>query len=524
MFGKIAAKLTRHTALAVALPVAVWLAICAEWPWRLGFFSDDWLVLMHPAPGSADAFSDVMALVSNRPASAPFIWAVQAFVDWSPVRAQIANGLAFALAALSIALLARRLALCTGVAAGGGLIAASIAGAAYLAMPSNIGIFAWNVGMMAAAPALIPFCLGMTLLLEAEGRWNARSALAMLLLLISHLSYEAFYFQEITILLLAMVLRGRKPDLAALQTFGAVAAINVLCIAYNRLAPGYINKSFNANWWATFTGGYGRLDQFLATATAEYATFIAAALVATIVLGMFGLIRLIGVARAHASIGILICGIVAAGILYAMAGYGLVLEGIMARTSVCISFYMTLGLALLAVGAWHLQTRGILLHSAAIAACVLLISGLTLASRARVDEWAETWRLDATRLATLPDAYAYNPADQRIFVLVDQTETGDIPLASAPWEIHSAIAYQVFVRSGHTDRRMMKTAWRNKEWKWFAATKGWFNRWDGKVLAQGFCSNKVELYHNSGSELLVWTLGNPQLTPAAPGWSVGCEG
>ena len=77
--------------VSVAVPLIAWLWLCAERPWRLGFFSDDWYILLHPNIGSVDSFQGILEIVATRPASAPIIWLVQTLTDWSPARSQVIN-------------------------------------------------------------------------------------------------------------------------------------------------------------------------------------------------------------------------------------------------------------------------------------------------------------------------------------------------------------------------------------------------------------------------------------------------
>jgi hypothetical protein len=93
------------------LPVAFWIWLCQDWPARLGFFSDDWMVLLHPFFGSAEAFRDITNLVATRPASAPFIWLAQIFVDWDPARSQILNATMLLVTAASVGMLSAALSL-----------------------------------------------------------------------------------------------------------------------------------------------------------------------------------------------------------------------------------------------------------------------------------------------------------------------------------------------------------------------------------------------------------------------------
>src|SRR5580700_357505 len=77
--------------IAVLLPAGLWIWLCWDWPTRLGFYSDDWMILLHPFVGTAEAFRDIANAVATRPVSTPFIWLAQILVDWDPVRSQILN-------------------------------------------------------------------------------------------------------------------------------------------------------------------------------------------------------------------------------------------------------------------------------------------------------------------------------------------------------------------------------------------------------------------------------------------------
>src|ERR1700735_2014370 len=196
------AKWWLHGSILVLLPLAFWIWLCRDWPTRLGFFSDDWMVLLHPFVGSAEAFRDITNLVATRPASAPFIWLAQIFVDWDPARSQILNATMLLVTAASIGMLSATLSLVIRPLRDGALVGASVASATFIVFPSTVGTFAWGTGVTTVIPAVALFCLATSLLLHAEGRrW--RLVLGLAIVLLSHLSYEAFYFQEVTFMLLA---------------------------------------------------------------------------------------------------------------------------------------------------------------------------------------------------------------------------------------------------------------------------------------------------------------------------------
>jgi hypothetical protein len=100
------------------------------------------------------------------------------------------------LTAASVGLLAAALASVNRGLREGALAGACVASAAFIVFPSNVGTFAWCVGVTAVVPATPLFCLATSLLLHSEGNiW--RLGFGVVLALLSHLAYEAFYFQEI---------------------------------------------------------------------------------------------------------------------------------------------------------------------------------------------------------------------------------------------------------------------------------------------------------------------------------------
>src|SRR5579872_2309947 len=190
------------------LPIILWIWLCRDWPSRLGFYFDDWMVLLHPFVGTAEAFHDILTLVATRPVSAPYIWLAQAIVDWSPIRSQFLNASMLLISAASVGLLAAALISVVHVLRRGVFAGACLASATFFVFPSNVGTFAWGTGVSTAIPALPLFCLSMSLLLHSEKSWR-RLISALAIALLSHLSYEAFYFQELPFLLFAAALRGR---------------------------------------------------------------------------------------------------------------------------------------------------------------------------------------------------------------------------------------------------------------------------------------------------------------------------
>ena len=516
----------RSSIVLLLLPIALWIWLCRDWPARLGFYSDDWMIFLHPFVGTAEALYDVAVLVANRPVSIPFIWLAQVIVDWSPARSQLLNIVTFLVTAASVGMLAATLASLVRGLREGALAGACVAGAAFIVFPTNIGTFAWGVGVITVVPALPLFCLAMSLLLDTRGSWW-RLGLGLLLALLSHLSYEAFYFQEITFLLIATTLRGGWPrDIPWRPLIGAIF-VNIGCLAFNRMAPGPIQKAFHWDFLQTFVGGYSHIFNILGHAVREYDVLIATSVIAAGLAGAICLTRFVGIVRVQLAFLMTICGIAAAGFLYAFAGYGFAAEGPMARVGIVLATYYAIGSGVLAAAAWRASGR---YRVPAIAFCLFAAVAFVafgLTARSRVGEWADTWSYELARLSRLPASIASAElpanASQRIYLAVENRSQPGIQPATAPFEIVGAIAWQVYKATN--SRLLMVDIWRGSRTRpvWFATPQFWFNRWDGHRFEQGPCATGETAYSAAGTELWTWTTSTSELKRTEAPWEQRCQ-
>jgi hypothetical protein len=508
--------------IAVLLPAALWVWLCWDWPSRLGFYSDDWIVLLHPFAGTVEAFRDTLKLVATRPVSAPYIWLAQLIVDWSPVRSQILNAAMLLVTAASVGLLAGALSSVVRGLRAGALIAACAAAATFVVFPSTVGTFAWGTGVTTAIPAVPLFCLATSLLLHSEGNWP-RLILGLTLALLSHLSYEAFYFQEINFVLLAAILRGDKiRDLDWRAIIGAVL-VNVACLAFNHFSPGRIQKSFHWDFLSIFVGGYSQIPGIVGHAVREYRLMIAGAILVAGSSGAICVARFVGALRMHLALLLTICGVVAAGFLYAFAGYGFSAEGIMARVGIVLATYYSIVAGVLAAAAWCTVGRHRLPAIVFCLSAAVGLMALAQTARSRVNDWADNWSYETARLSRLPVAAASVGSYQRIYVALEDKDPSLIEPATAPWEITGAVAWAIYKT---TDSRSLTTdLWRESQTlpRWFAASRGWFNRWDGQRFKQGYCGSNAAAYSAQGVELWLWNTTTGELGKVEPPWEHGCH-
>jgi len=526
--GKPTFKLARSASFLTIIlsPVVFWIWLCRDWPERLGFFSDDWMVLLHPFVGTAEAYHDILNLVATRPASAPFIWLGQVITDWDPARSQILNAAMLLVTAASVGILTAALSsVVRTLRPGATLAGACVASAAFIVFPSTVGTFAWQTGMTTAVPALPLFCLATSLLLHSQRSWS-RLILALAIALLSHLAYEAFYFQEITFILLAGVLRRNDFKTVHWRAIIGVILVNVACVVFNRVTPGGIQKAFHWDFLHSFLWAYRHLPETFGNATREHTVLIMTSMIAAGLSGAICLTHLIGTMRVRIAAALSVAGIVAASLLYAFAGYPLAMEGPLARVSIVIATYYAVSSGVLAAAAWR---QGAPQRWPSMAFWLFAAVGLLsmeLTARARVAEWADTWSYEQARLSRLPAPILSGDTaaggGQRIYIAVEDRPRSFVEPATAPWEIIGAVAWASYRTTGN--RILMVDRWKGSRTapQWLATDRDLFSRWDGHSFEQGPCGGAA-LVNVPASELWIWKTSTSALRKVDAPWEYGCQ-
>ena len=499
------------------VPIALWIWLCRGWPARLGFYSDDWMLLLHPFVGTAEAYRDIARVVASRPVSIPFIWLAQVLVDWSPVRSQVLNALMLLMTAACVGLLASALVSASRLR-DGALAAACATAASFIVFPPNLGTFAWGVGVTTAVPALPLFCVAMYLLLNSRGRWW-RIGAGLLLSLLSHLAYEAFYFQEIPLILIAIALRGGSNKDIPWRVLIGIIIVNVLCVAFNRLNPGGVHKTFTLNFLRVFDAGFSHFFAILGHAVREHKILVGFSVLGAMVSGSICLTGIIEPAKAGVALFLVICGVVASGFLYAFAGYPLHAEGPPARVFIVIATYYSLAAGVLSAAAWCAFSKRRALAMAFCCCSLIGLAALDMTARLRVSEWADAWTYEVARLARLPPPVATLESKHRVYVAVEEKAGSTIEPATAPWEITGAVAWASYKLTN--SRLLALDLWRGVP-AWFATPPDWFNRWDGTSFAQGPCKEAASVVVPA-TELWLWRTSTSKLTQAEAPWQFGCQ-
>jgi len=398
---------------AAALPALVILLLYVWRPLKLGFYADDWMILLHPQPGSLAAWSDVLSLFQNRPVMGVVTWLAQAASGWDPAYAQVVNVLLMLVSAIGVGWLTFSLAGLLTAQHVARLWGAGLAAAAYLAFPWTLGFSAWTTTAAGAAPAAFFFCIAARLLVEPGSERLPTQIIACLLMAVSFLAYEAFYGQFIIVLALAAVLRPVRPlSWMMLRPALLLLMTNIACFTYNRLAEGGGRKTFSAYWYQTFVNGYFHYlwPNFLRSFR-EVAPIIVACLIVVLGVGVALLAHNIGRSRAALVVLAVSAGFFGAGLFYAIGGYPLITVGIFARVTVVLSVYWAVFLGLLGAASAARQAHERWLGRAQIAASVILVGAFGIASLYRLADWTQSWAVETNALRQFPGTGSAKAAD-----------------------------------------------------------------------------------------------------------------
>jgi hypothetical protein len=190
---------------------------------------------------------------------------------------------------------------------------------------------------------------------------------------------------------------------------------------------------------------------------------------------------------------------------------------------IVLATYYSIVAGVLAAAAWCTMGRHRLPAIAFFLSAAIGLIALELTARSRVNDWADTWSYETGRLSRLSVAMASAGSYQRIYVALEDKNPSIIEPATAPWEITGAVAWATYKATNN--RSLTTDIWRESQSlpRWLAASRGWFNRWNGQRFEQGFCGNGAAVYTAEGSELWSWNTSTGELNKRAPGWEYGCQ-
>jgi hypothetical protein len=502
-----------------SLIVAAWLAAYVTRPGMLGFYSDDWNVLLRPtvdnAAFSARRLGVLMEIYANRPVHGLLTFAFSSLCGHSPVLwhtaiAALALASAFAVYGFLRALL--RLA---GLESS---LAAAIAAALWLVFPWMLGVTAWP-SMAPGLCAVVFFVFAGRLFFDGWRRRKAPWLFPSLALLAGMLTYEAFYGQLFVLLLMGVVCGvarwvGRRRLALTLAACGLVQAA---AIAWNRLSPQIFSvaatKSLYAQWDQKLRHSVLMLPRAFRYSAPEL--FPLPELV-VLVLGVTcaGAIvaQLLAVqdrkraVRQLALLALAACGGFIGLLIPALAGYSYKWTGHEARTLLSPSVWMSIAAAIALAAAIHDRTP---VRVTAITGSIALGFLMTLATHARLREWAEVWAIQRRTVATAPVSQLRSAAPDSVILVTGLLRHKGLTVFAYPWDINGIMFF-------HYPDLLVQRLY------FLPARDGALTTWDGHTVVQR--KGDKLLWQRAADELWVWALdqrfaqrvGPPFEHPARP--------
>lgn len=484
---------------------AVAVFLCVVWqPFALGFYLDDWGVSADAAQVGA-AFSKARfgyfySVDPSRPALVPFRYLLSSLLGdhtllWQGSLLLVNVFVAFTLIRL-ICLLTRAKTPSKATVFGVGLC--------WLLFPWNAAARFW--------PVLLPnvFALGIfgmlcTHLIQGWYMQKHRAVMAAGIYLWLCLSYEAFYFQWIPIVLLggALILAGRTRLGDVTRTAAGLMLAQVCALAWYMSSKSLVatQKPVSSGWSELLKANLLNLIPVIFASAAEIKIpfTICAILLASVIIVVCwkALFSLKGAAAVrHTSVLTLVC--LAGGLLsvfaFTLGGRPVAPTGVETRSLMLFTFWVTIVAGILTLFTIeHLAVRGRTTFFVILGAfgTTLAVSDLL-----RAGDWATAWRLQQKILREAPvEELKKTPSGARI-LYVNPLDVNGAPIFSAPWDINHAMPL-TYPFLG--DRRfVVYSPW------------GGTMTWDGSRLAY---QNQPPI--ETVSSLYVWTPSNMSFRKAA---------
>jgi hypothetical protein len=526
-----------------------WCLLFAWRPFFLGFYHDDWVMLSIRGA----TFDDIFIKGMNRPLLVMLLYLMVGVVPktsfaWHAIGAIIALLVAFSVYYACKILISK---IFQGISEPSNSFAGLIGALLWLTAPWALGFNAWPV-MFLSQLSVAFFCLSLVILLS---NIDIKKKIAYLLIfqLTGFALYEAFWLACVPLYLIYLVAKKEKDSLF---TKVSVAVVLCLCqlsaIIMNRYAASYgaVSKSFNDAWANTFSHQFLNLPATLLQPFGKWAWLLMALLVSALLcvrneqgrvslrlaacwaLGMLGFLfifikplpnpisiystwLLIGACcisiyfylnRVDARIvGLLACivGVLLSVLLNAMAGYGFTGKGLFSRTSMAMTLWSCLGIAIFVA---HAQLLGAICFRNAAFLGIIIISGLLTYQQA--GEWQSAWANQKVTIANLTPL----ANDANGTYLVETNGHATVEGFAAYWDIEAAIKGEK-----HKDK--------NDKRRFFSTRNGVFNStWDGEIFSQSYCGKDgVKVWEFHAERVYFLPFNGTSLIAMDKGMHYGCK-
>ncbi len=412
--------------------LAAWFAAYAWRPFLLGFYSDDYLLILQPVSGDlspSQLLDFQMRAFSNRPVSGlvAFVYVLllqdHAFL-WHAVSAVISlitGGLLWLilerLNRIENPLDHRQLAWLVAV---------------WWLLPTSFGFMSWPI-FLVHLPVMVFFLLSFLLLVtDPRLAWPSATA-ALLCYCLSLATHEGFYFQYLVPF--ALLLRWHAAIELSVKRWtlwlSLFSLAQVSAIAFNRLATIGPRKPFDLDFILT------RI-----TSVIQNSRFLVDVLIPIAIVSVATLIVLRTIRRSRqrsgelndgqAQILIFLGGLVLSLVVYLGAGYSILPFGLESRSTMCVSIFTIL--------LWFqlMKHEPRFLHYSKTAAALILIilSGLTAVQGYH---WHKSWQLQNEVMGLVPDQELTGLKKRTIVLCLVPNYHGPVSVFEDTWSLNPAV-------------------------------------------------------------------------------------
>ena len=434
------------------LVLCAWFFLYADRPFSLGFYSDDWAVLVESIQGTGpfsltrlSHFVGTGQGYASRPVAGLIGFVISSIVGQNPFAYQLFGALLALCAALSLRAWLKSLLPQVSEAHP---FAADLAAVIWLSLPWSVATTGWPVCAMAVLPAQIFFTEAARLMAAGSGREVKRLLFSAALLLASYLTYETFYFQGILLATFYWFRDRRGSGPWRHRLILTVCVVQAISIALNRLIahnnPG-MSKAFASGWqslsWMSLRLLPNELLRSAGSLGMVWAALLGIMVLAAISSAVVLLLNSEG-RRLSGGLGVIALSLSAIPVMcviYALVGYRIAFAGFTSRTLTGIS----VAVAVLLYGLLSvilLSRRRVMAVTGTVAALLfVVVSGM--AQQLHVSELAAVWREEKAVLAHVPVEQVRSlPQDSHIHILyIGPSYHGDISIFGAVWELTGAV-------------------------------------------------------------------------------------
>ncbi len=471
------------------ISVLTWVVFFTIRPFILGFYHDDWPVIVevssHGGAFSWERLSSEMSIFGNRVLLGLLHFLISSTCGKSPIAWHIAIILINLFVAFSIWNFSKSLLkfLDTDSSNNTNFLLADISAAFWLMSPWHLGASIWPT-LGPCNLSLVFFAWSGIFLFNGWNKGEIYFFKPYFFYLISCLIYESFYLQFLILIMIGsskffLKKDNKYPTKLVIIPLLLYCCTQTIVLFYNRIVAKYYKNSkiLDDNWISKFFNSIINLPDILLQSLEEYKQPL------TILIFIWFLLLLIATAKGllgknrnikvtlqiWLTILFFFISIILSIFIYSLAGYGIYSIGIPSRTTLGMSFSISIIIGLILkilnnIKYIPLKKLNIVIVSSI---AVFMISATLL----RTSAWAISWQLQKDILTSAPIEQIRNISDQAVIITILPYQYQRVFVFAAVWDINAAMnsTYQI-------------------QKKFLPHYKGFTTIWDGKTIDQTISS------------------------------------